>query len=84
MCLSSLAKSPIAATCVCMQWKRPGTAKERAPRDICVILNANSSERMGVCVCVCVCYLHSPVDSYLCLYACMYMLTPLNDCNCIR
>ena len=39
---------------------------------------------MGVCMCVCVCHHHSPVDSFLCVYVCICMLTPLNDCNYIR
>ena len=39
---------------------------------------------MGVCVCVRVCHHHYPVDSFLCMYVCICMLTPLNDCDYIR
>ena len=33
---------------------------------------------------VCVCHHRSPVDSFLCVYVCICMLTPLNDCDYIR
>ena len=35
-------------------------------------------------VCVRVCHHQSPVDSFLCVYVSICMLTPLNDCNYIR
>ena len=34
-----------------------------------------------MCVCVYVRHHHSPVNSYLCAYVCICMLTPLNDCD---
>ena len=49
-----------------------------------------TTRRMCVCACkqvwvkVYVRHLHSPVDSYLCVYVHKCMLTPLNKCNYIR
>ena len=58
----------------------------------CVCAHVRSRVGMGVCVCVCVCvsvcvcvcHHHSPVDSFLCVYVSICMLTPLNDCDYIR
>ena len=33
---------------------------------------------------VCVCHHHSPVNSLLCVYVCICMPTPLDDCDYIR
>ena len=50
---------------------------------MCVCAHARSRVGMGVCMCVCLSS-SSPVDSFLCVYVSICMLTPLNDCDYIR
>ena len=85
MCVSSSNKSPVHSyLCVCHEallgvlWKkRPEMCKR-------VCAHVRSRVGMGVCMRVCVCHHHSPVDSFLCVYVSICMLTPLNDCDYIR
>ena len=46
---------------------------------MCECVCAHIRSRVGMGVCVCVCHDHSPVDSFLCVYVSICMLTPLND-----
>ena len=50
----------------------------------CVCAHVRSRIGMGVCMCMYVCHHHSPVDSFLCVYVSICMLTPLNACDYIR
>ena len=75
----------LVCVCVCMKcsWE---CYKRSAPRCVSVCAHVRSRVGMGVCMCayVCVCNHHSPVDSFLCVYVSICMLTPLNDCDYIR
>ena len=51
---------------------------------LCMHSYVRSRVGIGACMCVCVGHHHSPVNSYLCAYVCICMLTPLNDCDYIR
>ena len=82
MCVSSLNKSPVYSNlCVCVMKCSWECYKRSAPR--CVSVCAYVRSRVGMGVCMCVCHHHSPVDSFLCVYASICMLTPLYDCDYI-
>ena len=73
---SSLNKSPVHSyLCVCN-----GSAIKEVPQDVCVCLYTRKTKGIHVCVC----HHHSPVDSFLCVYVCICMLTPLIDCDYMR
>ena len=70
--------------CVC-NGSAPGSAiKKRLEMCECVCAHVRSRASIGMRMYVCVSHHHSPVDSFLCVYVCIYMLTPLNDCDYIR